>query len=136
MAAAVSLAGIVSPAAAQSPEYKLVDAADLSVSPGKYINRDIEVRNVRCYYADIGDYRCVTGESVSIFASSITPLEAETLIKDNCDAIKVALTSPKCRVALRFRYDAEHVGHDIISGYQKRTVIRPGMVTVGLYRKR
>ncbi|MBB4042005.1 hypothetical protein GGR34_003690 [Microvirga flocculans] len=133
---AAALGWFSGPAVAQSTEYKVVDAADLSVSARKYADRDIEVRDVRCYYADIGDYRCVTRESVSIFAASIAPLEAETAIKDNCDAIKVALTSPKCRVALRFRYSAEQVGHDIISGYQKRTVIKTGMVRVGFARKR
>lgn len=105
--------------------YKVVDPADLAIGSRKYLNRDIEVKAVQCYYADVNDFRCTTNELVSIFTPSITPEKAQKWIEEKCDQVKTAITSKSCSLRIRFRFSEDQVNQDVVSGYQKRTVIHP-----------
>lgn len=116
--------------------YKAVDLADLGIGSRKYSGRNLEVRGIRCYYAEVEDYRCTGSEAVSVFAKNVEPPEARKWLEENCDQVRVALSSPSCRVTLRFHYEASMTEQDIISGYQRRTVISPNTVTVILPKKR
>jgi len=112
-------------AAPAAPRFSVVDAADLGVGTRKYMNRDIEVRNVGCYYADVDDYRCVAsvGIGVAIFAAAIQPAPAQEYVEKKCDTLSKSITQA-CRLTVRFRYSQDDVHEDIISGFQKRTVIK------------
>ena len=100
-------------ARAQSPGEKIVDAADLALSPDKYADRDLMVIEMHCYYADVGDYlRCMSLDSepiLSVFTTELTNDVARLEIENNCDAIRVAMTSPHCLVALHFRYTQDQI---------------------------
>jgi hypothetical protein len=94
------------------------------IGSGKYLNRDLEVPNMRCYYADVGDYRCASLRGVAIFAGNLTPEKLRKQIEDECDTVDKMLRSSKCSFALRINYDADDVTKDVMSGYQKRPVIK------------
>lgn len=106
------------------PLYRVVDAVDLYVGPRKYLGKNIEVRKVRCYFADVDDYRCITDDPLVVFSRSVEPKSVRQWIEDNCDQIR-KLPTAKCLFAIRFSFDADDVSEDIISGYQKRMIIRP-----------
>lgn len=112
------------------PLYRVVDASDLYVGPRRYIGKNVEVRKVRCYYADVDDYRCITGDPLVVFSQAVEPKSARLWIEDNCDQLR-KLQTAKCLFAIRFTFEADDVSEDIISGYQKRMIIRPsGGITV------
>jgi hypothetical protein len=48
---------------AEPKNWMRVDAADLALSPEKYVDRDIQVLNARCYFAGNDDYRCTLENS-------------------------------------------------------------------------
>jgi hypothetical protein len=106
---------------------KMVDAADLGVGSHKYYGQEIEVRGARCYYADVGDYRCMTGSSVVVFSPSIANELGKLLVEEHCGEIKL-MKGPRCVFSLRFKYSADDVEQDLISGYQRRTIITPETV--------
>jgi hypothetical protein len=111
-------------------KYRIVDALDLGVGSKKYIGKDIEMQRVRCYYADVDDYRCITNVPVSIFTKKIEPEIAKDWIEENCDTLKKTVESRKCLVDIRF--NLTDLTQDIIDGYQQRTVLLPSSVEVGL----
>lgn len=102
--------------------YKTVDAADLYVTTEKYLNRPIEVKNAKCFYADINEFRCIAGDSTALMitAANITPQAEKLALMDDCDSIK-NVSSQKCRRTLRFT-PLSHT-EDTISGYQKRKIV-------------
>lgn len=104
---------------------KVVDPIDLSVGSGKYYSKNIEVRGLHCYYADVGDYRCTGDGDLAIFARSIEPNTSQTWIDDNCDQVKKAILSSKCKVAIRFKFGPDDISEDLVSGYRRRKIIRP-----------
>ena len=108
--------------------YKVVDASDLYVGPRKYLGKGIEVRRVRCYYADVEDYRCLTGGPAVVFSQAVEPHSIKQLIEDNCDQLR-KLQTAKCLFDIRLSFEADDVSEDIISGYQKRMVIKPASIT-------
>ncbi|UPK40922.1 hypothetical protein IVB18_49240 (plasmid) [Bradyrhizobium sp. 186] len=82
---------------------------------------------MRCYYADVEDYRCIASGPVflAIFTAKVEPAPAREWIEKNCDQLKVAVVSDKCLFNPRFTYSADDVTDDIVSGYQQRKIIRP-----------
>jgi hypothetical protein len=73
---------------------KTVDAADLGVGSHRYYDQEIEVRGARCYFADVGDYRCTTGTSVVVFSPSIANDEGKRWVEEYCGEIKRMATGP------------------------------------------
>lgn len=126
--------------AAPAPEttaktFKVVDVSDLYVGPNKYAGRDIEVRNLKCYFADKDDYRCIApGTYVAIFTKTVEPALARQWMEDKCDQIKTAVTSSRCTFHLRFTYTSDDFDNDVVSGMQQRVVITPpaGVTMVSL----
>ena len=112
------------------PVYKVVDAADLGIGSRKYADRDIEVRGMRCYFADLSDYRCMSGVNVAVFTKKIENEAMKRRIENECDQLRTAAVSPRCRFDLRFRFNTDDVEQDLISGYQRRTVISPDVIEV------
>jgi hypothetical protein len=111
--------------ASEPKVFKIVDARDLYVGTRKYFNRDIEVQRMRCYYADVEDYRCVTDAAgLSVFSKSIEPQSSRSWIEENCDQVK-KIFSDRCLVSIRFSYDADDVDRDLVSGYRERVSIHP-----------
>jgi len=82
---------------------------------------------MRCYYADMDDYRCIASGSVflSVFTARVEPASAREWMEKNCDQLKVAITSEKCVFNTQFTYGAKDVNDDIVSGFQQRKVIHP-----------
>ncbi|KRP88638.1 hypothetical protein AOQ73_27955 [Bradyrhizobium pachyrhizi] len=72
-------------------DFKVVDPDDVHVAPGKFIGKPIEIRNVRCFYADRDDYRCSMpsrGMVTVVFAKSIEPANERDTLENDCGAIK------------------------------------------------
>lgn len=113
------------PATAQA--YRSVDAADIAVGSRKYYDKDIEI-SLKCYYADINDYRCVSGQGLAVFAKSIYPAEAKSHVEEHCGELKKVASSPRCQAKVRFRLNERDVSNDITSGYRNRMVISPESV--------
>jgi len=137
LAAALASAIMFSPLAAVTaapPEnqlsdidYKVVDPSDLFIGTRKYLDKQILLRRMRCYYADMDDYRCIASGSVflSVFTARVEPASAREWMEKNCDQLKVAITSEKCVFNTQFTYGAKDVNDDIVSGFQQRKVIHP-----------
>jgi hypothetical protein len=88
------------------------------------MGKDLEVHNFHCYYADVNDYRCIfPGVLVAIFTKNIDPLNLRTKVEDDCDTFEKAFSTSKCSFTIRFSYEQDDVHEDVVSGYQKRTVI-------------
>lgn len=111
--------------AGASPEaYPVVDAADLTMGSTRYLDQDIEVRGLQCYAADRFDYRCTSRDGVAIFLTALGPQKARETLDRECRHVKIALTSPKCRVALRFTHSADRINTDRVDG-ERRVILRP-----------
>jgi hypothetical protein len=124
IAPSLALLAFIGPALGEDTKtYKVVDAADLGIGSRKYMGKDIEVRQTRCYYADVEDYRCLIGPLVVVFAKKIVPEEAQKRIEESCDTIKKAGQSTECVSSIRF--NATEFVSDIVGGYQRRTIIKP-----------
>ena len=110
--------------------YKIIeDPSDLSVAPRKYADRDIEVHRVRCFYADVNEFRCFGGTPlVTIFLGRLTSADGsgdgQKDIQELCDTIKKAENSRDCIVSLRFRFDTGQISEDRVAFYVPRTIIR------------
>lgn len=114
---------------ALAEDWKKVDAADLGVGSRKYDGKSVIVPNMRCYYADENDYRCTADDAlVAVFTKSIEPPESKALVEDRCDTIKKAAGSSACRFAIKFV--VENTLQDVISGYERRTVIHPEQIII------
>ncbi|WP_128956227.1 hypothetical protein [Bradyrhizobium zhanjiangense] len=139
---AATLASVImlgSPASAQSAtaapaenksteiDYKIVDPSDLFIGTRKYLDKPILLRKMRCYYADVDDYRCTASGPVflAVFTATVEPASARAWIEKNCDQLRVAVTSDKCLFNPQFVYGAKDVNDDIVSGFQQRKVIHP-----------
>jgi hypothetical protein len=119
--------------------FKVVDGSDLFVGTSKYVDRDIEMQRIKCYFADVNDYRCIsTGVLLSVFSAKIEPPSAKKWLEERCDQLKVALTSSACVFNARFTFGADDVEEDVVSGLQQRKVIRPpgGLTMVPKTEKR
>lgn len=110
-----------------SNEVRTVDASDLVVGSRKYLNREISINRVRCYFADVDDYRCMPsdGALLIIFSKKIEPKEARDYIEQRCDTLKKVTSDRACVMNVRLHYGEDETSDDIISGYQTRRVIRP-----------
>lgn len=104
-------------------DFKVVDPDDIHVAPRKFLGKPIELRNVRCFYADKDDYRCVSSSNLTtvIFAKSVEPSDAREALEADCGAIK-KLSSPGCRktvqiVPMEFAEDAPNA-------FTKRIIVR------------
>lgn len=108
-------------------DYKIVDASDLFIGTRKYLDKSILLRKMRCYYADVDDYRCIASGPVflAVFTATVEPSSARVWIEKNCDQLKVAVASDKCLFNTQFVYGAKDVNDDIVSGFQQRKVIHP-----------
>jgi len=114
--------------ASASAEFQIVDPSDIYVGTRKYLNKPIGIRRVRCYFADVDDYRCIptnSETSVAFFSKSIEPKSAREFIEKNCDTLKKTVTLSACLVSIRFQYSADDVNEDFVSGMNRRIVIRP-----------
>jgi len=118
--------GSLAPSQPLTPTYKIIDdPSDLAVAPRKYVGINIELRRVRCFYADVNEYRCFGGmPPVTIFSRGLTSEGGQTDIQQSCDTIKKAEHSRDCVVSLRFRFEASDLDEDVVSFYMKRTVIK------------
>ena len=109
------------------PDYKVVDPDDLFIGTRKYLGKPILLRRMRCYYADVDDYRCTANGPVllAVFTATVEPASAREWIEKNCGQLKVAITSEKCVFNTRFVYGADDAKDDVVSGFEQRKVIRP-----------
>jgi hypothetical protein len=106
---------------------KVVPLSELGLSPRKYADKPIEVRNLICYFADVDEYRCVEPRSmtpVAVFAKTLTPDAARKIVEDNCDQAEKAFKSPRCRVTLRFRFSNDDVDTDFVGNMRERHVVK------------
>ncbi|NBJ13202.1 hypothetical protein [Microvirga arsenatis] len=114
--------------AAETKDWKIIDAEDVAVSPRKYDGQKVKLLGLQCYYADVDDFRCVTSTPAVIFAQKVEPVPARLWLQDNCHQIRTALSSDKCRMSVRFVLDVEDIKEDIVSGYKKRVILQPPMI--------
>jgi hypothetical protein len=114
----IALAVLTSPALAEERKYQIVSAADLMAAVESYIDKDIELRGMKCFLAVKGspaapiDFRCLAGELL------IRPLymfgEDRWSLVDNCRTEKQALASPKCAMTVRLNFSKAHIYRDHI----------------------
>lgn len=139
-AAALKTAGVTSgPETANTKEivasfspsdFKVVDPDDVHVAPGKFIGKPIEIRNVKCFYADKDDYRCSApsrGMITVVFAASIEPANERDTLENDCGAIK-KIDSPACRRNIRI-VPADY-GEDSPNAFAKRVIVKSAKIEV------
>lgn len=113
------------PAGAQIAQPRVVDGLDLAVTPRKFIEEAVELRNAVCLFAGANEYRCTTLSPryvLAVFTKDVAPESAKAYIERECGRVR-DLETRKCRFNLRFvptRYE-----FDKTDGYQDRTVLRP-----------
>lgn len=112
-----------------------VEAGDLYVAPNKYKGKTVELRDARCFHADLNDYRCVAqdGQTVLIAAPTIAPDAAREQIERDCGQIKKILTPP-CRKTVRFTpssFDMEDM-----NAFAKKLTITASSIEVAERRER
>lgn len=81
-----------------------VDAEDLAIAPNKFIDKNIAIKDLQCFYADKNEYRCISshhGIILMIVVGDVTPQSEKDRLENDCGKIK-NLTSASCRRALRF----------------------------------
>lgn len=107
-----------------------IDAIDVYVGPRKYIGKEIELK-LRCYYADVEDYRCLApdGTKLLLQAQAIEPKESEDRIDAACDTVKKSVMNDTCLVPLRFTFAADDVFEDQEYTGTKRLIIKQLVVT-------
>jgi len=98
-----------------------VDPADLAIGSAKYVGKNIRIRSARCYFADVGDYRCTTPELVSVFTKSIEPEISRKWVEEHCDTIRKVERSQACKSSITFTYESAE--QDKVDGFQTRTII-------------
>lgn len=99
-----------------------VSASDLGIGTRKFDGKLIEMSGLSCVHADTDDYRCVTGASVTIFAKAVEPAGSREHMERVCGSVEKALRTAACKFTVRFVVGERD--EDIISGYQKRTVMK------------
>ena len=133
-------AGFVALAAANlalaQSDIRTVDLADIRVAPRKYADRDIEVRGLRCYYADRNDYRCGSDAGVTLFIKKINDEAARTYVESSCDEVRKVAAGGKCRLTVRLKYSEDDLGEDVQSYGLRRITIDVSEATVLLPRRR
>lgn len=103
-------------------EFKRAEAADLEITPGKFINRGVEVVGFQCFHADKNEFRCIHPKATLLLLTvKIAPSVEQDRIEDECGSINTAVTSPKCRRTLRFV--PIKADNDKIDGYRSRTTV-------------
>jgi hypothetical protein len=111
-------------------DFKVVDPDDVHVAPRKFIGKPIELKNVRCFYADKNDYRCIAPSQrmvTTVFAKSIGPANERDAIESDCGAIK-KLEAPACRKTIRIvpiDYD-----EDSPNAFAKRIVVKVANIEI------
>jgi hypothetical protein len=120
---------------ARAQPYRVVDPADVYVAPNKYMDKPIELRNMKCLHADKDEYRCLApgDNALVVFAAAVEPAAEKEAIETKCGEIKNIL-SPQCAKTIRFT-PAEN-SDDIVSGYRKRTIILTRSIEVVPVTKR
>ncbi|WP_445217587.1 hypothetical protein ACKWRH_37145 [Bradyrhizobium sp. Pa8] len=112
-----------------SNDFKVVDPDDLHVAPGKFIGKPIEIRNVSCFSADRGDYRCAPSSVMItvVFAKSIEPAAERETLENDCGDIK-RIESPACRRDIRI-VPADYA-EDSPGAFAKRIVVKVKRIEV------
>lgn len=109
-------------------DYKLVDPDDLHVAPRKFIGKPVELRNVKCFYADKGDYRCLAPSRsmiTTVFAKDVGPPGERDTIESDCGAVK-KIDSPLCRRTIRLV--PVDFSEDAPNAFAKRMVIQSATI--------
>lgn len=133
LAAIIATTGFNAAAQENDSQRLTVQAADLYVNADKFKRKPIEVKNMRCYYANRMDYRCSSAEldGLAVFSKQMDyPDDYKftdnwMFIENNCDTIEKAMTSKKCKVNLKFSFVVAET--DITSGYNQRVVIHANL---------
>lgn len=110
-------------------DFKVVDPDDIHVAPRKFIGKPIEIRGVRCFYADKDDYRCITPSrlTTAVFGRSISPTIERDALEGDCGAIK-RLESPACRKTIRVVLT--DYSQDAPSAFAKRIVVTAPVIEI------
>jgi hypothetical protein len=107
-----------------------VDPDDIHVAPRKFVGRPIEIRNVRCFYADKDDYRCLApsrGMVTAVFARSVGPANEKETLETDCGAIK-KIESLACRRTIRIV--PADFGEDAPNAFAKRIVVKVANIEI------
>ncbi len=87
-----------------------LEGDDLAVQTRRWAGKIVSAR-MSCFYADVGDYRCLAGPARVDF-TMIMPEAAAGALRRDCDRIR-RLDSSACRKTIRFVYSAmRHVVKD------------------------
>ena len=114
----IAAALILAPLGARADDVKRVSGDDLAIQTHKWDGKTIETSGF-CFYADVDDFRCLTGvrsSAARIDFANLEPDAARKKIEDNCDTVAKA-SNKACVVRFRFVYDGyatQQVGMTIV----------------------
>jgi hypothetical protein len=78
-----------------------LSAADLAVQTNRWLGQIVSVE-MNCFYADVGEFRCVSA-GARVDLSMIRPEMVEEGLQRDCASIQAA-TAARCRLTIRFLY--------------------------------
>jgi hypothetical protein len=102
----------------------LVPAEEMVRTPAKFRGKYVEMRRMRCFYAEKDDFRCTVttlDAAVIVVAPSVRPAAARRTIEQACADMRAAAVSPACQVTIRFT--PAGVGEDRVGGLARRAVV-------------
>lgn len=108
----------------------IVAPEDLAAGSARFSGKFVTIPKLNCYFSGPADYRCVSTNYVSIFAKDVQPQNEKRKIETKCDKMRLAISSPACRLNIRFLFNENMKSSDIVSGYQKRILIRPDLISI------
>ncbi len=88
---------------APASQIRKIAASELAVQTHKW-DGDIIETTMRCFYADVNEFRCVAGARARVDFIRLDPPEEQHRVQKACDT-QAALLSDRCNFTIRFVYD-------------------------------
>jgi hypothetical protein len=100
-------------------------------APAKYSGKLVEMRRMRCFFAEKNDYRCTVSTldaAVIIVAPTIAPPQSRAVVEQLCGDVRNAAVLPACQRTIRFTPGG--YGEDKVQGLAKRVVVTSPSIEV------
>ncbi|WP_139481511.1 hypothetical protein [Bradyrhizobium ivorense] len=84
-------------------DFNAIDPDDLHIAPAQFIEKPVEIPNMRCIYA-VDCVRCIALPPAMItivFAKAIVPAAQRKALKNDCTVIRSMAQSPACQRNIR-----------------------------------
>ncbi|WP_139860140.1 hypothetical protein [Bradyrhizobium ivorense] len=111
-------------------DFNAIDPDDLHIAPAQFIEKPVEIPNMRCIYAMDG-VRCIALPPAMItivFAKAIVPAAQRKALKNDCNVIRSMAQSPACRRNIRMVPTG--YSETSLNAFAKRVVVTAGTIEV------